>query len=67
MGREVRQTESFDIILMPEGNGDVVTIPVKKSEVYTVFGKSFIVIKGAKFFVIGPANCLSLDQTKACI
>jgi hypothetical protein len=55
-GPQMRQTESFDIFLMPEGNGDVLTIPVKKSEVYTLLGINFGVIKGAKLFVIGPAK-----------
>ena len=38
-GRRVRQTESFDIFMVPEGNGDMATIRAKKSEVNTVFRK----------------------------
>jgi hypothetical protein len=41
---------------MPEGNGDTQTIPVMKSEVYTVFGKNLGVAKGLKLFVIELAN-----------
>ena len=35
------QTCAFDIVLMPEGNGDMETILVKKSVVYTVRRKNF--------------------------
>lgn len=35
------QTCAFDIVLMPEGNGDMETILAKKSDVYTVRGKNF--------------------------
>jgi hypothetical protein len=41
MGREVRQTGSSDILVMPEGNGDMQTIPAKKTEVYPFFSKNF--------------------------
>jgi hypothetical protein len=41
MGPHGMQTYAFAIVLMPEGNRDMETIPPKKRQVYTVRLKNF--------------------------
>jgi hypothetical protein len=40
-GREWHQTGTSGIVLMPEGNGDMETIPAKKNRVNPIFRKNF--------------------------